>query len=83
MGSNRTVGVSPKASVPTLVLLALGVALAVADLTGLLVVDDTLWQALLGAGGVAGVSGYAAPPGDVVQVDPDPDAELRDLHEAV
>ena len=66
-GSNRfsTVGISPKVSIPTCVLIALGAILMVLDLTGLVDIDDTLWQALFGAGGVVGGTGYAASPGEV------------------
>jgi hypothetical protein len=50
--------ISPKVSWPTVTLLALGVAVLVLDQLGVIDVDDTLWVALLGSGGGAGVIGY-------------------------
>jgi hypothetical protein len=57
---------SPKVAVPTSVLVLIGAVLAVLDSTGVLDLDDSLWIALLSAGGVTGVTGYAARPGAVV-----------------
>lgn len=59
--TKETVGVAPKAAWPTVALVGLGVVLCVLDKTGVADVDDTLWIALLGAGGGAGVLGGLAP----------------------
>jgi hypothetical protein len=69
MAHTRTVGISPKVAVPTSVLLAAGVLLALLDLAAIVDVDDTLWQALLAAGGVTGGAGAAASPGTVAHRD--------------
>ena len=61
----RTVGLSPKVTIPTSVLAIAGAALAVVDAIGWLTIDDSLWLGLLAAGGVTGVTGFAADPGEV------------------
>lgn len=65
----RTVGVSPKVAIPTSMLLVAGALLALLDLTAIVDVDDTLWQALLAAGGVTGGAGAAVGPGTVTHRD--------------
>jgi hypothetical protein len=64
---NRQVGFSPKVITPTLILALAGVVLAVLDALGVIDVEDELWIALLGAGGVTFGAGYAASPGVVVE----------------
>lgn len=59
--TKETAGVAPKVAWPTVALVALGVALCVLDKTGVIEVDDSLWIALLGAGGGVGVLGGLAP----------------------
>ena len=61
----KTVGVSPKVSVPSSVLVLAGAVLATLDAVGVLNVDDSVWIAVLGAGGVTFGTGYAADPGRV------------------
>lgn len=64
-GRPRTVGVSPKVSVPSALLAAVGVVLLVLDQAGVVSVDDSLWLGVLGASGVTFGSGFAASPGRV------------------
>lgn len=59
--TKETVGVAAKVAWPTVALVGLGVVLCVLDKTGVVEVDDTLWIALLGAGGGTGVLGGLAP----------------------
>jgi hypothetical protein len=59
---------SPKVTIPTSVLVLAGAVLGVLDATGILDLDDSLWIALLGAGGVSRASpGTPRSPGAVVR----------------
>lgn len=63
---NITVGVSPKVSIPAVVLAGFGLAVAV---VGILLGDDTLRTVgltAIGAGVAGGFVGYAAPAGHVL-----------------
>lgn len=81
MAKVRTVGLSPKVTVPTSLIVGAGVIVAVLDAVGVLDVDDSVWVALLAAGGVGGGTGFAASPGKVQVTHAE--HEHRDLHEAV
>lgn len=56
-----TDGIAPKVAWPTAVLAAAGAVLCILDLLGVIVLDDGVWIALLGAAGSVGVIGHRAP----------------------
>ena len=57
----ETEGVAPKVAYPTVVIIAIGVIVCVLDQLGVIDVDDGLWLAILGSGGVVAGVGGAAP----------------------
>lgn len=61
----KTVGVSPKVSIPSSVLAVAGVVLCVLDQLAVISVDDSLWLGVIGASGVTFGTGFAAKPGHV------------------